>query len=153
MCRRSPLVTATANRTSNANPPSPTQMGRYGERNGITASAKPMGTYPSATVVATWMTTRARQKSERLRCTAWDKNLGHRSVVHPTEETMPSTTVEERTMSATSPVARVRYHSDVAPCPTVAISGALIAPKHVVSDPGGPQLAIPPCNERRCRRR
>ena len=73
------------------------------------ASAKPMGTYPSLTVVTTWTATNPTQSSERLRWTSWERNRGHRSVVQPTEATTPRTTVAVSRTRATSPVERVRY--------------------------------------------
>ncbi len=45
----------------------------------------------------------------------WERKRGQRSLVHPTDATVPSTTVAERRMSETRPVARVRYHKAVDP--------------------------------------
>ena len=61
------------------------------------------------------MATSARQKSDRFRWTDWDKKRGQRSVVQPTDATVPRTTVAERRISETRPVARVRYHRAAEP--------------------------------------
>ena len=92
----------------------------------MTASVMTMGTYPSPTVETTWMTISARQKRERLRWTDWDRKRGHRSVVQPTDATVPRTTVADRTINDTRPVARVRYHNAVEPCPTVATRAVIM---------------------------
>src|SRR5271165_4725244 len=62
------------------------------------------------------------QNSDRLRCSDWERKRGQRSLVHPTEATVPSTTVADSRMSDTRPVARVRYHRALEPWPTVAIT-------------------------------
>ncbi len=64
-----------------------------------------------ATVVATWIPTKTRHSSDRLRWTSWERNRGHRSVVHPTEATTPTTRVAVNSTSATRPLERVRYQS------------------------------------------
>ena len=78
-------------------------------RKGRIASTRPIGTYPSLTVVSTWTATKVTQRSERSRWTVWERNRGHRSVVHPTDAMIPSTTVAVRRRRATIPVERVRY--------------------------------------------
>ena len=121
MRRRSALVIATARSMSNATAPSPTQIGRYGERNGMTASSQPDGDVA--------VTHRGDDvHPDRARCrrtTGSDAPIGRGSeasvsLVHPTDATVPSTTVAESRISDTRPVARVRYHSAVEPWPTVA---------------------------------
>ena len=66
--RRSKLVTTSASRRSNASAPSPSQNGRYGDRNGTKASRMPIGANESTTVVRTWMPVNATASSVRLRC-------------------------------------------------------------------------------------
>ena len=65
---RSRLVTVSASRRSNATVPSPSQIGRYGDANGMTASFSPIGAKLSATVVSTWTATKTIASSVRLRC-------------------------------------------------------------------------------------
>ena len=112
---RRALVTMTTSKRSSPSAPRPIQMGRYGVRNGRKALARPMGTYPSVTVVATCRATNPTQNSDTLRCTRCERKRGHRSVAHPTAATMPMTTLTVRRTRATTPLARVRYHSALPP--------------------------------------
>ena len=68
MRRRRKLVTIRASRRSKATVPSPSQNGRYGDRNGMNASTTPIGANASTIVVTTWIAVNASASSVTFRC-------------------------------------------------------------------------------------
>ncbi len=151
-CRRSRLVTITAIRRSTATAPNPSQIGRYGERKGTTASSQPIGAKPSTTVLAMWTPRNATASSERLRCRPSVMNLGQRGELHPFQVKTPSATVPVSRTSATRPVPRVRYQSA---CPDIAASPPLRGrrdPRPRMSSSAGHPPTVTTSPERRTRR-
>ena len=102
-------MTAIATSRSNANVPSPSHSGRYGDTNGITPSSSVIGANPSSTLVTMWITSTTITSNETSRWTASIANRGHRAVTTRTEPTIPMTTLAVSSTSATAPVPRARY--------------------------------------------
>ena len=110
---RARLVRIRAIMMSSEIAPSPSHNGLYGEANGMTEAAMPIVTYGSRIAVITWMTMKATDSREMLRCRLVVANLGSPGSRPRRVTRMPSSTTAVSSTSATTPVALLAYHRAV----------------------------------------
>src|SRR6202043_3223386 len=102
---------------------SPSQNGRYGDKNGIAASRQPSFAYGSATAVTTWATRKTTAKRLRLRCSSALTKRGHaRDRAALPAVTTPSATPTVNSSRVAVPAPRVANHSGLG------VAAAIIPP-------------------------
>ena len=93
--------------------PTPSQNRSYDDVSGTTAAVIGMFTYPSVTADSTWTATNAVASSDRFLCSPLTANRGSPGSRPCLVTSIPSNITAVSSSSATTPVARLVYHSAV----------------------------------------